>query len=56
MWGGRESMTWKVTLYDEEDDEDEQDDDDVVDYDQEEEEENDDIAQCADWAVWESLE
>ena len=36
MWGGRESMTWKITLYDE----DEEEDDDVGDDEEEQEEED----------------
>ena len=36
MWGGRESMTWKITLYDEDDDEE----DDVGDDETQEEEED----------------
>ena len=44
MWGGRESMTWKITLYD--DDEEEEEDDGVGDDDyQEWEEDIDDIDQ-----------
>ena len=37
MWGGRESMTWKITFYDEEE---EEEDDDVNDDEEEQEEED----------------